>query len=91
MTCTSCKEKENITHFSIKDNGIKCAACAKLDKSVIKISKGALYAIRYIVMEDVKKIFSFNIPESSVEELNLIAKVYLDEKLEKNYRFEKIV
>lgn len=89
--CTSCGEKENITHFSIKDNGIKCAVCAKLDKSVIKISNATLYAIRYIVLEDVKKIFSFSVPVASVEELNLIAKVYLDEKLEKNYRFEKII
>ena len=89
--CTSCGEKENITHFSIKDKGIKCAVCAKLDKSVIKISNATLYAIRYIVLEDVKKIFSFSVPVASVEELNLIAKVYLDEKLEKNYRFEKII
>ena len=42
-------------------------------------------------MEDVKRIFSFNIPKDSLEELELVAKVYLDEKLEKRYRFKKIV
>lgn len=91
LECTECKKKEEITHFSIKDNGIKCETCAKQDKSVIRISSATLYAIRYIVMSDAKKIFSFNVPESSVEELKLIAKVYLDEKLEKTYKFDKII
>lgn len=91
MGCMSCGKKEDITHFSIKDNGIKCSSCAKLDKSVIHISNSTLYAIRYAVMSDVKKLFSFNIPDDSKEEIKLISKVYLDEKLEKTYRFDKIV
>lgn len=89
--CVSCGEKENITHFSIRDNGIKCETCSKTDKSVIRVCETTLYAIRYIVMSEAKKIFSFSVPEDSKEELKLIAKVYLDEKLEKSYRFEKIV
>lgn len=42
-------------------------------------------------MSEAKKIFSFSIPEEALEELKLIAKVYMDEKLEKTYKFEKIV
>ena len=89
--CVSCGEKEKLTHFSIRDNGLKCEICAKTDKSVIRICEATLYAIRYIVMSEAKRIFSFNIPEGAAEELKLIAKVYLDEKLEKAYRFEKII
>ncbi len=91
LECTSCHKKENLTHFSIRDNGLKCETCAKLDKSVIRIMEATLYAIRYIVMCDSKKLFSFNVPEASVEELKLISKLYLEEKLEKSYKFEKIV
>ena len=89
--CVSCGEKNKITHFSIRDNGIKCEVCAKTDKSVIYISEATLYAIRYIIMSEAKKIFSFSVPEASAEEIKLISKVYLDDKLEKAYRFEKIV
>ena len=32
-------------------------------------------------MSEAKKIFSFTIPEESIEELKLVAKVYMDEKL----------
>ena len=91
MECKNCGTKENITHFSIKENGLKCKNCAKQDKSVIRISEATLYAIRYIIMSDAKKIFSFTVPQESVEELKLISKVYLEEKLEKAYKFEKIV
>ena len=42
-------------------------------------------------MSEAKKIFSFTIPEESVEELKLVSKVYMDEKLEKTYKFEKII
>ena len=91
MSCTNCGEKEELTHFSIKENGLKCEKCSKLDKCVIRISLETLHAIRYIVMSDLKKLFAFSIPEDSVEEMKLISKVYLEEKLEKSYKFEKIV
>lgn len=29
LKCTSCKETENLTKFSIKDNGFKCESCRK--------------------------------------------------------------
>lgn len=91
LDCTSCHSKENLFSFSIRDNGIKCKTCAKQDKSVIHMSEATLYAIRYIAMSEAKKLFSFNIPEEAVEELKLISKVYLEEKLEKTYKFEKFV
>lgn len=50
-----------------------------------------LYGIRYAVMSEPKKLFSFSVPEESLEEIKLISKVYLDEKLEKTYKFEKII
>lgn len=42
-------------------------------------------------MAPAKKLFSFNVPNESIEELRLISKVYLEEKLEKSYRFDKYV
>lgn len=42
-------------------------------------------------MAPAKKLFAFSVPEESIEELRLISKVYLEEKLEKTYKFEKFV
>lgn len=55
------------------------------------MQNSTLYGVRYAIMSDLKKLFSFNIPEEALEELKLISKVYLDEKLEKTYKFEKII
>ena len=59
------------SYFSIKDNGIKCTACARQDKGAIKISKIAYTAILYILSSEPKKIFSFEIPEDAINELAL--------------------
>lgn len=84
--CKTCKEKENLTKFSIRDNGFKCTACGKQDKGAIDMSETTKDAIRYIILSDAKKIYSFQVPKESREELKIISKLYLTEKLEKEYK-----
>jgi len=88
--CVGCKTKENIRYFSIRDNGFKCKECAKNDTSAIEISDATQNAIKYIMGADPKKIFSFELSDNGYKELELIAKVYLNEKLEKEYTLEKL-
>lgn len=84
--CISCGEKEKFEYFSFLDNGFKCASCGKLDKGAIKISETTKDAIRYIVLSDAKKIYSFEISEEAKRELEIVSKLYLTEKLEKEYK-----
>ena len=86
--CINCKSKENLEYFSIRDNGLKCAGCHSADKSCIKMSKSTEIAIKYIVTAPAKQLFSFNLKDESLKELELISKIYLNEKLEKEYRLE---
>ena len=88
--CTVCKEKEKITHFSIIDNGFKCAACSRQDTGAIAISEPTVNALKYIFSADPKKIFSFTVSENSLRELELVSTIYLNEKLEKEYKLEKL-
>lgn len=81
--CTNCKEKENLRYFSIKDNGLKCEKCGRLDKGAISVSESTVSAIRYIVMAPAKKLFSFNLKDESLNELKIISKLYFNDKLEK--------
>lgn len=84
--CRTCKQKENLTKFSIKDNGFKCETCGRQDKGAIDMNETTKDAIRYIILADAKKIYSFQIPKESIEELKIISKVYLTEKLEREYK-----
>ena len=84
--CVNCKEKENLSYFSLKDNGFKCEACGRLDKSAIHMMPETREACNFIINAPAKKIFSFNVPEESIKELEIISKLYLNEKLEREYK-----
>lgn len=88
--CVSCKEQENLTHFSIIDNGFKCKACSKQDNGAIKMSDATKNAIKYIMIADPKKIFSFSISEEGKKELEIISSLYLNDKLDKEYNLQKL-
>ena len=90
LSCTNCKEKDNLSYFSIKDNGFKCEACARQDKSSLQMSESTKNAIKYTITAPAKKLFSFNLINESLEEFKLICKIYFNEKLEKEYKLEEI-
>ena len=84
--CSNCKDKNNLTYFSFEDSGFKCSACSKQVEGGIEITETTKDTIRYIILADAKKIFSFEVPEDTVKELEIISKIYLQEKLEKEYK-----
>lgn len=90
LECTSCHTKENLKYFSIKDNGCKCESCSKQDTSALELSDATRNALIYILKADPKKIFSFELSENCQKELELISNIYLNEKLEKEYKLEKL-
>ena len=67
--CVNCKNKDNIIYFSVKDDGVKCSHCGKMDKSVIEISKATYVALKYIVLATAKKLYNFKISEKCIKEL----------------------
>ena len=77
--------EENLNYFSFKDNGFKCTSCAKQDTGAFKMSEGTYKSIIYAIKSDIKKIYSITVPENIIKELEVISKLYLEEKLEKKY------
>ena len=84
--CKNCKTKEKLKYFSFKDNGLKCEICGRQDKGAIEINSTTKDAIRYIILADAKKIFSFEVSKESEKELEIISKIYLEDKLEREYK-----
>ena len=83
--CTNCGSKENLRYFSFRDSGFKCESCGRQDKGAVMVSDTTIKAIRYIIMADAKKIYSFEIADEYKKELQLLSKIYLNECLEKEY------
>lgn len=90
MECVIDKKKEDLTYFSIRDNGVKCGICGKQDTSSIEISQSTLNAIRYTITAPPKKLYGFQLKEEALEEFKLVTKIYFNEKLEKEYKLEEL-
>lgn len=90
LKCTSCKDENDLTKFSIKDNGVKCDGCGRQDKSAIDMGESAKNAIKYVVSAPSKKLYSFNLKDEGLREFELITKIYFNEKLEKEYKLEDL-
>lgn len=60
------------------------------DKGAITISESTYTALKYIVLAPAKKLFSFELKNESLKELEIISQVYLNEKLEKEYKISKL-
>lgn len=88
--CKTCGSQEKLAYFSLRDNGLKCENCGRQDKGAIQISSGVVTAIKYIVMSPPKKLFSFQLSEEAQKELELVSKLYLNDKLDREYKLEKL-
>ena len=88
--CSNCGINEDIKYFSIKDNGVKCSSCGRQDKGAMEIMPATYDALRFIATAPAKKLFSFNIPEESIKELEIISKLYLNDKLEKEFKLDNL-
>ena len=91
--CVNCDEpmveEMEEFYFSVKDDGVKCSACAKMDKSIVHLSKTSFSALIYVLSCDSKKLFSFEIPDEAIQELKVLTKLYTTSKLEKEYVIQK--
>lgn len=83
--CVNCQNEE-VNHFSFKDNGLKCINCSKQDTGTIQISESTRNALKYIEIAPPKKLFSFNMSDENKKQLEIIAKIYTNSKLEKEYK-----
>lgn len=88
--CSNCGINEDIKYFSIRGNGVKCSSCGKQDKGAIEILSVTYDALKFITTVPAKKLFSFNVPEDSIKELEIISKLYLNDKLEKEYKLDNL-
>jgi len=84
--CATCGN-EQVNSFSFKDNGLKCDVCSRQDTGTIEISESTKNALKYIATAPAKKLFSFNISDENKKQLEIIAKIYTNEKLEKDWKF----
>ena len=84
--CGQCGDP-NVTRFDLRAGRFECAMCRNADSDGIRmpVEPGILDAIRYICTCDPKRIFSFDLPATSMEKLSQISELYLSTQLERGF------
>ena len=100
--CMHCHKTEELNFFSVKRGGIFCPACVKLIrgmsqgehvsvKEFVKIFESTRYAMQYIISTPVEKLFSFQLSEEVLEELQRIMKDYLHTYVRHTFKSLQII
>ncbi len=84
--CILCNSTDvsNIS-FSFQNCSFICNSCASLHEPKQKLSPEAARAIQYIVCSRANSLFNFTVTKSVLNELEIIFRRYLFERLEKKY------
>ena len=84
--CVVCG-REDCDRFNITQGVLQCAGCTGPEISGIRmpLSPGTLAAMRYITQADPRRLFSFQLSEQGLQELNGITEGYLCMRLERGF------
>jgi len=85
FSCVKCSdETKKISYFDVQSGGAVCEDCKRFAKKPFQISEKAILTLRFIIGGDVRKIFSFQVPEDVMEEVISVSdqftSAYVDKK-----------
>ncbi len=83
-SCMCCGATENLAAFDIQNGGVLCENCNRGGNRSVDAS--VLDAMRFILREDVKRIFSFSINEASMKKLSQITNDFLRVHFDRTFK-----
>ena len=85
--CAVCgREEAEDAMFSLNGGIVHCRSCPPGSSGVsLPVSRETLQAMRYIVMAEPKKIFSFALPEAAQKQLAGVTEAYMTAQLERGF------
>lgn len=86
LYCTGCGCYEaELMYLDVIENRLICSACSQAAPGFYGLSKGAMTALRYLVLTEPKKMFSFQVSEESLEQLSQCTEAYVLERLKQPF------
>lgn len=89
--CMVCGDKERPLTFSVKRGGLLCAECDKGVYDGIKLHPSTQYAMQYIIGTPVEKLYTFNVTQEVLEELEFVTRKYMAAYVDKNFKSLEIL
>ena len=84
--CIKSGSLEGLHHLSLEDGGIVSDSILSTVKNPIYISDEAIYTIRFILSRKISALYSFNVNEQVLDELDSIMSKYIKLHSDKHFR-----
>lgn len=85
FSCGNCGEKQELDYFDINRNTMVCKKChGKVPDNEI-ITDSTVYALQFIVVTPVDKLFSFTVTDIVLKQLKHIIGSYMDKVIDKKF------
>ena len=89
--CVYCGCKERPCVFSVKQGGMVCNECDRGVTDGRKLHTSTLYAMQYIVSSSIEKLYSFQLTEEVLDELDKLMERYKDVYIGKHFKSLEIL
>ncbi len=98
FSCQLCGKEEQLAAFSVKHAGMLCNACsassaytASSGESGILILESTLYTMQYVITAELKKLYTFNVSEEVLIQLERILGRYMEKYVGHKFKSEKFL
>lgn len=84
--CVSCGCKDKPCVFSVKRGGLICNECGKGTIDGRKLNTSTLYAMQYIISAPIEKLYSFQLTDEVLQELDQVVERYREIYVDKQFK-----
>lgn len=86
--CVKSGVETDLHHISLEDGGLLCDAVTPQVHTARLISEEAIYGIRLILSKDLNSLYSFSVPEGTINEIDKLASDYM--KIHTDRKFKSL-
>ena len=89
--CVKCGNKEELFHFSSLKSGVVCNQCLGDNGQLFYVSSSTLYTMQYIITAPIERLYTFNVSDSVLHELQKIMMHYIYEHIDRPFKSLEIL
>lgn len=83
--CGMCGAKDNLDYFDLNHNSVMCRQCHGSIKQENLLDESTIYALQYIITSPINKLYTFQVKETVLEQMENIIGQYIKKVVDKKF------
>lgn len=83
--CGNCGNKEGLDYFDMRQNTMLCKQCRSSIKKDYLLEESTVYALQYIITSPINKLFTFQVKDSVLQQMEKIIGQYIKKTVDKKF------